>query len=104
MGKPSCSILLHEITKLLVAAGVTDPVYIRMGTCGGLGLAPGTVAISTQCLNGMLSPNFQVAILGKVCSSSRRRRRGVMVRVKAVVVVVVVLPTCCAFVCAIITR
>jgi uridine phosphorylase len=65
MGKPSISIMLHEITKLLEKSGVVDPIYIRVGTCGGLGVKPGTVVISTGTLNGALQPWFPVIIFGK---------------------------------------
>eukprot|EP01083_Nonionella_stella_P054819 144693_1 len=41
MGYGSVSILLHEITKLLAAAGAHGVTYIRLGTSGGLGLNPG---------------------------------------------------------------
>ena len=41
MGMPSMSILLHEITKLLYHAKATNVVFIRIGTCGGIGCPPG---------------------------------------------------------------
>lgn len=66
MGKPSASIMLHEITKLLAAAGALDQcTYIRVGTSGGLGAEPGSVVISTGAVNGSLQPNFPVVIFGK---------------------------------------
>lgn len=46
MGAPSVSILLHELFKLLTYAKVTDPIFFRIGTCGGIGLEPGTVVVS----------------------------------------------------------
>ena len=46
MGIPSAGILLHEVIKLMYHAGVTDPVFIRLGTCGGIGLPPGTVVVT----------------------------------------------------------
>lgn len=45
MGGPSISILLHEIAKLLRYAEA-DAVWIRMGTCGGVGVEAGSVVIS----------------------------------------------------------
>ena len=45
MGNPSISVVLTEICKLLNYAKA-DAVWIRMGTCGGIGLEPGTVVIS----------------------------------------------------------
>lgn len=64
MGGPSISILLHEIAKLLKYAKA-DAIWMRMGTCGGVGLAPGTVAISTQSVNGALEPYHETIVLGK---------------------------------------
>lgn len=45
MGGPSISILLHEIGKLLKYAGA-DCVWLRIGTCGGLGVEGGTVVLT----------------------------------------------------------
>lgn len=53
MGGPSISILLHEVAKLLRYAEA-DAIWIRIGTCGGIGFPAGTVVISTQSLNGAL--------------------------------------------------
>eukprot|EP00823_Brevimastigomonas_motovehiculus_P006703 TRINITY_DN559_c0_g1_i1.p1 TRINITY_DN559_c0_g1~~TRINITY_DN559_c0_g1_i1.p1 ORF type:complete len:352 (-),score=72.14 TRINITY_DN559_c0_g1_i1:381-1358(-) len=65
MGRPSVGILLHEVTKLMKAAGVEDPIYIRVGTCGGVGLKPGTCVVSTGAWNGGLSANFPLIRFGK---------------------------------------
>ena len=54
MGIPSTSIMLHEIAKLLNHAGAIDPVFIRLGTSGGIGVPPGTVVVSTEGVNGMV--------------------------------------------------
>ncbi len=45
MGGPSISILLNEIAKLLIYAN-TNAIWIRMGTCGGVGLEGGVIAIT----------------------------------------------------------
>lgn len=66
MGKPSCQILLHEITKLMYHAGVVDPIYIRIGTSGGLGLKPGTVCIATGAVSELLEPYVTEVVCGKV--------------------------------------
>lgn len=66
MGMPTTSILLHEVTKLLAHAGAEDPVYIRMGTCGGIGVEAGTVVVTTEGVNGMLSPTYALPILGEM--------------------------------------
>lgn len=64
MGGPSISILLNELAKLLRYASA-DSVWIRIGTCGGLGLEPGTISISEASLNGLLEPGLRSYILGK---------------------------------------
>ncbi|XP_011312955.1 uridine phosphorylase 1 isoform X1 [Fopius arisanus] len=66
MGIPSIGILLHEIIKLMYHAKVRDPLFIRVGTCGGIGLDPGTVVISNEAVDGMLKPYFEQPVLGKM--------------------------------------
>lgn len=46
MGISSINILLHELIKLMFHAKCKDPVFIRMGTSGGIGLSPGTVTLN----------------------------------------------------------
>lgn len=46
MGGPSISILLNEVAKLLKYAKA-DACWIRMGTCGGVDVVPGTVVVSS---------------------------------------------------------
>ena len=45
MGGPSITSLLHEIGKLLKYSK-SSATWIRLGTCGGIGLEPGTVVIT----------------------------------------------------------
>lgn len=54
MGVPSLSILLHEVIKLMCHAGAKDPVFFRIGTCGGIGLDCGTVVVTDQAVDGLL--------------------------------------------------
>jgi uridine phosphorylase len=56
MGIPSIGILLHEVIKLMYHARARDPVFFRIGTCGGIGLECGTVVISEEVVDGMLQP------------------------------------------------
>lgn len=65
MGIPSITILLHEMAKLLYHAGATDVRFIRLGTCGGLGLEPGSVVVSTSCMDSAFNEYFQLTIMGK---------------------------------------
>lgn len=65
IGDASILLVLHEITKLLMYAGAKDFVYIRVGTCGGLGIPAGTVVISTEALTSTLQPTCHRVSLGK---------------------------------------
>lgn len=65
MGVPSISILLHELIKLLKYANARDPIIIRLGTCGGIGIPPGTVVVSNKVFNAYLKSEHITMILGK---------------------------------------
>lgn len=60
MGVPSVSILLHEVIKLMYHAKVKDPIFFRIGTCGGIGIEGGTVVISEDAVDGMMSNNYEI--------------------------------------------
>jgi len=64
IGMPSMLILLHEMAKLLHYAGAVGVSYIRIGTCGGVGLEPGTIAVSTCGVCGTLEPVHEAIELG----------------------------------------
>ncbi|XP_077993959.1 uridine phosphorylase 1-like [Glandiceps talaboti] len=66
MGMPSISIMLHEIFKLVYYAKCTDVVFLRIGTCGGLGLQPGSVVITSEAVDYKFDPCFQLPVLGQV--------------------------------------
>jgi uridine phosphorylase len=55
IGQPSISILLHELVKLARYARMDDPVFFRLGTCGGLGVEPGTVIITSEVSLALVS-------------------------------------------------
>lgn len=59
MGIPSVAILLHEIIKLMYHARCKDPIFFRIGTCGGVGVDGGTVVISEEAVDEMLNPYFE---------------------------------------------
>ena len=59
MGIPSVGILLHEVIKLMYHAKVKDPIFFRIGTCGGIGLEPGTVVVSEEVVDGMMNPYLE---------------------------------------------
>eukprot|EP00300_Choanocystis_sp_HF-7_P029123 c35522_g1_i1.p1 GENE.c35522_g1_i1~~c35522_g1_i1.p1 ORF type:complete len:302 (+),score=65.03 c35522_g1_i1:49-906(+) len=64
IGAPSISIILDEVTKVLHYAGATDFVYIRTGTCGGLGVPPGTLVLTTQTYTPLLEPQIETVVCG----------------------------------------
>ncbi|CAG0919594.1 unnamed protein product [Notodromas monacha] len=65
MGMPSISILLHEVIKLLYHAKVVNPVFFRIGTCGGIGIDGGNLIVSTEAVDGELNPFYELTVLGK---------------------------------------
>ncbi|XP_068081144.1 uridine phosphorylase 1 isoform X2 [Anabrus simplex] len=66
MGIPSVGILLHEVIKLMYHARVKDPIFFRIGTCGGIGLEHGTVVISEDAVDGLLRPTLELPVLGRL--------------------------------------
>lgn len=65
MGMASMSILLHEMIKLVTYAKCKDPVFIRLGTSGGVGVQPGTVVVTDKAFNELLENHHEFCILGK---------------------------------------
>lgn len=63
MGAPSVGILLHELIKLMYHARCKDPIFIRIGTCGGIGIEGGTVILSDETVDGMLRNVYEVVSL-----------------------------------------
>ncbi|XP_046972660.1 uridine phosphorylase 1-like [Vanessa cardui] len=66
IGIPSMTILLQEVIKLLSYAKARDPIIFRIGTSGGLNIAPGSVVISSWGLNGTLEKSYDIPVLGKI--------------------------------------
>ena len=60
MGIPSVGILLHEVIKLMYHARVKDPVFFRLGTCGGIGLDGGQLVITDEAVDGMMRPYLEL--------------------------------------------
>jgi uridine phosphorylase len=66
MGIPSISILLHEIIKLVHHAKAKDPIFFRVGTCGGIGLKGGDVIVSDSVIDELGNPYYQQPVCGKL--------------------------------------
>lgn len=66
MGVPSLGILLHEMIKLMYHAKCKNPIFIRIGTCGGIGVEGGTVVITEDAVDGLLRSTHELAVLGKI--------------------------------------
>ncbi len=60
MGVPSVGILLHEMIKLMYHAKCKDPIFIRIGTCGGIGVEGGTVVITEEAVDGLLRNTYEL--------------------------------------------
>lgn len=65
MGTSSINILLHELFKLMFYAKCKNPIFFRIGSCGGLGLKPGTVVVSSGAVDGLGNQYYEVPVLGK---------------------------------------
>lgn len=63
MGVPSVSILLHEVIKLMYHAKVKDPIFFRIGTCGGIGIEPGSIVITQEAVDELMKPFYEVVSL-----------------------------------------
>ncbi|CAG9772953.1 unnamed protein product [Ceutorhynchus assimilis] len=83
MGVPSIGILLHEMIKLMYHAKAKDPIFFRIGTCGGLGLEPGTVVISDDVVDGLGNHYYSVPILGKVVKRPAKLEKKLVRELKA---------------------
>ncbi|XP_029657960.1 uridine phosphorylase 1-like [Octopus sinensis] len=62
IGESSTSVMLYELFKLLKFAKCVDPLIIRIGTCGGLGLDPGTVVITQKAYDGFLREFLSIVV------------------------------------------
>lgn len=65
IGIPSLSVVFNEILKLVHYAKCTDVTFFRIGTCGGVGLEPGTVVLTEKAVDGAFQPFLSTTILGK---------------------------------------
>ena len=54
------SVVLHELLKLVHYAKCQDPIFMRIGTCGGVGVEPGTVIITNDAYNGYLRNEYEI--------------------------------------------
>lgn len=77
MGIPSISIMLHELIKLLHHARCIDFILFRIGTSGGVGLAPGTVVVTDKAVDCFFRAQFEQVVLGKVVTRSTELDVGV---------------------------
>lgn len=59
IGCPSISILLNELIKLIHYAGCKDVTFFRIGTCGGVGVDPGTLIVTSEAVDGMFRPEYR---------------------------------------------
>lgn len=60
VGSSTFSVVLHELLKLVKYAKCQDPKFIRIGTCGGVGVTPGTVVVTKDAYNGYLRNEHEI--------------------------------------------
>ena len=65
MGNPSIITLLDSLSKIMLFANNTNLEYIRVGTSGGIGVAPGSVVITNTAYMPDLTCGYRIAPLGK---------------------------------------
>ncbi|XP_017868958.1 PREDICTED: uridine phosphorylase 1 [Drosophila arizonae] len=65
VGSSTFSVVLHELLKLVRYAKCKDVVFLRIGTCGGVGVEPGTVIVTEKAYNGCLENVHEIPILGR---------------------------------------
>ncbi|XP_017078783.1 uridine phosphorylase 1 [Drosophila eugracilis] len=82
MGCPSISILLHELIKMMCHAKCKDPVFIRIGTCGGIGVDPGTVVISSEAVDGRLNAAHEILVHGNSVQHASQLDEGLADEIK----------------------
>lgn len=51
---------MHEMIKLMYHARCKDPIFIRIGTCGGIGVEGGTTVITEEAVDGLLRNTYEV--------------------------------------------
>ena len=56
------SILIHELIKLLHYAECKDVTFFRIGTCGGVGIEPGTLVVTEEAVDGKFRPEYRQVI------------------------------------------
>lgn len=57
--------MFHEVTSLLRLAGATDFRYIRLGSCGGIGVDAGSLVVTDNVVNGEGESVMHAIVLGK---------------------------------------
>lgn len=65
IGTGSIDVLLHEIYILLTQACAREWCFVRLGSCGGVGVPPGTLVVTRRVVNGGFRPVLRLFVLGK---------------------------------------
>lgn len=72
IGLGSIDCLLNDIHNLLTVANTPSYALIRLGSSGGVGVAPGTLVVTRDALNAALRPELAVTVLGTVRNLAAR--------------------------------
>jgi uridine phosphorylase len=65
IGMPSMSIVITEVAKLLYHARAHDVLWLRVGTCGGIGVERGTVVLTRDAVDGRAGDRHETVVLGR---------------------------------------
>ena len=68
---PSIGILLHELIKLMYHAKAKNPIFFRIGTCGGIGIDGGNLIVTTQAVDGELRPFYELVSLSSLTRNEK---------------------------------
>lgn len=64
MGGPSLSICINELLQCFkISENKENVVFFRIGTCGGIGVKPGSVVVTSEALNEYLEPYYNNIVL-----------------------------------------
>ena len=53
------------LIKLIHYAGCKDVTFFRIGTCGGIGVDPGTIIVTSEAVDGMFRSEYRQIVLGE---------------------------------------
>lgn len=81
MGSTSIFIMLNFLTQLMYKSGNTEFEYIRLGTCGGIGVDPGTVVLTQNVFLPDFSSHYKMDNLDQDLLCEMKMNQGLNSRI-----------------------